>query len=71
MQVYRVETMVLDNRTLVIKGLPFEAGEEVEVIVRRREESKKRHQRYPLRGAPIRYEKPFESVAETEWEALQ
>ncbi|MFU8787811.1 MAG: hypothetical protein ACNA7G_02210 [Methylobacter sp.] len=28
-------------------------------------------QTYPLRGVKIRYEKPFESVAENDWEALK
>jgi len=71
MQTYRVETMVPSNRTLTIKGLPFQVGEKVEVIVRRREHERGRRRRYPLRGKPIRYTDPFASVAESHWEALQ
>ncbi len=71
MQTYRVETMVSSNRTLTIKGLPFQAGEKVEVIVRRRERELEHRGRYPLRGKPIRYIDPFKSVAESDWEALQ
>ena len=71
MQTYRVETMVPSNRTLTIKGLPFQVGEKVEVIVRRRECERERRGRYPLRGKPIRYLDPYGSVAENDWEALQ
>jgi len=71
MQTYRVETKVSRNRTLTIKGLPFQVGEKVEVIVRRRERERERRLRYPLRGKPIRYTDPFGSVAESHWEALQ
>jgi hypothetical protein len=63
--------MVSSNRTLTIKELPFQVGEKVEVIVRRRERERKRGGRYPLRGKPIRYIDPFGSVAKSEWEALQ
>ena len=71
MQTYRVETMVPSNRTLTIKGLPFQVGEKVEVIVRRRERERERRHHYPLRGKPIRYIDPFGSVAERDWEVLQ
>ena len=71
MQTYRVETKVSRNRTLTIKGLPFQVGEKVEVIVRRRERERERRGRYPLRGKPIRYLDPFGSVAENDWEALR
>jgi len=71
MQTYRVETKVSRNRTLTIKGLPFQVGEKVEVIVRRRERERERRGRYPLRGKPIRYLDPFGSVAGNDWEAPQ
>jgi hypothetical protein len=71
MQTYRVETKVSRNRTLTIKELPFQVGEKVEVIVRRRERERERRGRYPLRGRPIRYLDPFKSVAESDWEVLQ
>ncbi len=71
MQTYRVETKVSRNRTLTIKELPFQVGEKVEVIVRRRERERGRRGRYPLRGKPIRYLDPFGSVAENDWEVLR
>ena len=71
MQMYRVETTVSDEKTLTIKGLPFRAGDKVEVIVRGREREWERSTHYPLRGKPIRYVDPFESVAEDDWDALR
>lgn len=66
---YRVETKVSSDRSLTIKGLPFEAGDDVEVIVRSHKCPGGNGSRYPLRGKPIRYVDPFSSVAEEDWEA--
>ena len=68
--VYRAETIVSNDGTLTIVGLPFQAGDRVEVIVRDRPREQQSDQRYPLRGKPIHYVDPFESVAEKDWEAL-
>lgn len=70
MQIHRVETTIPSNRTLIIKGLPFKSGDKVEVIVRRQVPKQETGERYPLRGKPIQYTDPFESVAEDEWNAL-
>ncbi len=71
MQTYHIETVVPINGTLTIKDLPFQAGDKVDIIVRSHEHEKKLHDRYPLRGKPIRYIDPLESVAESEWEVLK
>ena len=69
MQAYRLETTVSDDGSVVLKQLPFRAGEEVEVIVLARE-SQPGREKYPLRGKPIRYDRPTDPVAETDWESL-
>jgi hypothetical protein len=71
MQVYRLETTVASDGTLSIKGLPFVAGEHVEVIVRRHKKGKSLGQSYSLRGKPFRYIDPLDSVAEDDWEATK
>lgn len=71
MQTYRVETKVSNEGTLTIKGVPFQAGAEVEVVVRSLEREWEHSVRYPLRGKPIRYVEPFGSVAEGDWDVLQ
>jgi len=71
MQDYRIETRVSSDRSLTIKGLPFQAGDRVEVIIRSHAPGEGSEQSHPLRGRPIRYTDPFGSVAEVEWEALR
>ena len=71
MQACRIETKVTSDGTLTIKGLPFRAGELVEVIVRSHKHRVAQGQSYPLCGKPVHYTKPFSSVAEGDWEALR
>jgi hypothetical protein len=70
MQDYRVETRVSSDGSLTLKGLPFQAGDRVEVIIRSQKPEERKGECYPLRGKPIRYADPFGSVAEEDWEAL-
>ncbi len=71
MQTYSVETTVSNDGTLTIKGLPFRAGDKVEVIVRSCKLEREPRERCPLHGKPIRYLDPFESVAQDDWNTLQ
>ncbi len=71
MQTYRFETTVKKDGTVAIKGLPFSAGEKVEVLVRRQEEKPFPKKKYALRGKPFRLSDPFESVSEDDWDALK
>ena len=60
-----------------LRALPVEKQQEVLdfveflVIVCSREREWERSGRYPLRGKPIRYVDPFESVAEDNWDVLR
>ena len=71
MNTYRLETTISKDGTISIKNLPFAAGDRVEVLVRSREYGQKYQKQYPLRGQPIRYIKPLDSVAESEWLVLK
>lgn len=70
MQAYRTETTLSKDGKLSIQGLPFRKGDVVEVIVLTRQPLTNREP-YPLRGKPYSYSKPFEGVAEEEWDAHQ
>jgi hypothetical protein len=70
MQVYRVETTISQNGKLSIKGLPFRKGEAVEVIVLPQKQIATTNP-YPLHGTSVKYNKPFDSVAEEDWDALK
>jgi hypothetical protein len=69
-QMYRTKTKVTKGGKLSVKGLPFRAGESVEVIVRRGKKSK-RAAKYPLHGKPLVYREPFKGVATGDWEAMR
>lgn len=71
MQTYRIETIVSANRVLTIRGVPFSPGEKVEVIILSHPRRWEKGERYPLHGKPIRYIRPFDSVAENEWQVLR
>jgi hypothetical protein len=71
MQAYRVETTVAQDGTLTLSNLPLRAGEAVEVIILVQPSVTLGHQRYSLRGLPVRYTDPTEPVAQADWEAAQ
>jgi len=61
---YRVETRIGDDRSLTIRGLPFQPGDKVKVAVQGEDSGRGNGDRYPLRGKPLRYTDPFGSVGE-------
>ncbi len=71
-QAYRIEKTVPGDKTLVLvlEGLPFSTGDTVEILIMR-PQPRREGNRYPLRGTPVEYHAPFESVAENDWETLQ
>jgi hypothetical protein len=69
MQAYRVETTVQQDGSLIVRNLPLQAGESVEVIVLIRPPTAALHNPYPFRGIPITYRDPFAPVAESDWES--
>lgn len=73
MNAHRLETVVNQDGTLTLEDLPFKAGDAVEVIVLERAPSDDRagSNGYPLRGAPLTYNEPFDAVAEADWSALR
>lgn len=71
MHAHRMEAIVADNGTVILKGLPFEAGATVEILVLPSVRRLSGDQRYPLRGTPLRYENPTAPIAEEDWEALR
>jgi len=65
-----METTLAHDGTLSITGLPFRKGDTVEVIVLAQKHTFASN-RYPLRGEPIHYAEPYESVAEEDWVILK
>jgi hypothetical protein len=71
MQAYRLETVVQQDGKLTLNNLPLKAGVAIEVIIRVQPAATSSSDRYPLRGKPIIYLNPMESVAESDWGAMQ
>jgi hypothetical protein len=78
MNAHKVEVTLAQNGTLTLEGLPFHAGDAVEVIILERRSGQSRLSMpsatnpYPLRGTVYRYDEPFEpAVPPEDWEVLQ
>lgn len=57
---------VQENGRIALDSLPFQAGEEVLVEVSSSPTQPTIHDRFPLRGIPYKYERPFDSAIPTE-----
>lgn len=75
LQTHHIQTTLTQDGTLTLDGLPFQAGEAVEIIVRLQAASPVSAPdpsiRYPLRGLVVPYDRPTEPVALEDWEALR
>ncbi len=71
MNAYRTEITLAEDGTLVLDALPFQAGERVEVIVLGVHRAPLAMRDDALPGAPLRYDRPTDPVAEDDWEALR
>jgi hypothetical protein len=70
MQAYRVEKVIPQTGKIELDALPFAAGAVVEVIILGPEKAANGRS-HSLKGTVIKYDDPFEPVAENEWEVLQ
>ncbi len=62
MNAHRVETVISQDRAVILKDLPFQEGERVEVIILQCPSKRSEKEQYPLRGMPIKYINPTEPV---------
>jgi len=73
MERYRTAATIEPMGELHLSELPFQSGEVVEVTVAKVKSAApvERSSKYPLRGRGVRYESPFDSVAEEDWDHVQ
>lgn len=77
MNAHKLAATLMEDGTLVLKGLPFHAGDTVEIIILEQAQEKptvqSRQAEYPLQGKqPYRYDDPFEpAVPAEDWEVLK
>lgn len=70
MNAIRIRTQVDQDNALVLRNLPLAKGKKVEVIILEDESVSIDSQanRFPLRGKPLRYDKPFDpAIDNTDW----
>jgi hypothetical protein len=65
------ETTVGEHGELVLEGLPFEAGQPVEVLVVSKTAGSPTAGGRSLRESVLEFREPFEPVAGEDWDALQ
>jgi hypothetical protein len=79
MNAYKVETIVSEDGSLILKDLPFHMGDAVEVIILEKSPSQEEKavveqsepNLYSLRGKVLYCEEPFEpAVPAEDWEVL-
>lgn len=66
---HRVEAVLRQDGTLTLDRLPFRAGQAVEVVIVPRAAPGSAGE--PLRGTPVRYDRPFDPVAADEWDGTR
>lgn len=79
MEAHKIEAVLNEDGTLMLRGLPFHAGDAVEVIIlsaktprlQEAAPSQSETNLYPMRGKVIRYDDPTEPVALSDWSVLQ
>ena len=71
MNAHRVETVIRQDKTVLLEDLPFQAGESVEVIISHRYAKHKKKEHYTLRGTSIKYVDPTKPVAGGDWNVSQ
>ena len=71
MKAYRVEKKITTNGELKLNALPFQEGDEVEVIILSHEPDSEPVTPSPLRGKVIEYLDPTEPVAIEDWDLLK
>ena len=71
MKAYRVEKTIAANGELTLRALPFQEGDEVEVIILSHEAAPHARTPSPLRGKVLEYLDPTEPVAQEDWDLLK
>jgi hypothetical protein len=80
MNAHKIQIVLTEDGTLTLQGLPFHAGDAVEVIILETKTSQHQTQHlpqlelnpYPLHNTqPYHYDDPTEPVALEDWEVLQ
>jgi hypothetical protein len=69
---FHVQTTVGEHGSVILDQLPYDPGQRVDVTIWPiAAASAAGASRYPLSGLKVEYDRPFESVAEIDWDAAR
>jgi hypothetical protein len=72
MNTYHIETLMSNDGSVLLSGLPFKKGEKIDVTLRTIQEENTEELEKKLRGSVLKYIDPFEpAIDPDEWEALK
>ncbi len=67
MTTFKTKAKITEKGSVTLSGIPFDIGDEVEIIVQNLGRRPASDKTYPLRGKPFKYIRPYDSVAEEDW----
>ena len=71
MVAHRFSMTVGQDRTLVVRDVPFRPGDQVEVLVTERQENSPSQRWQKLQGSVLKYDRPTDPVGEDDRESLK
>ncbi|MCZ8065259.1 MAG: hypothetical protein ACK5QJ_01395 [Microcystis sp.] len=76
MNTYKIQTVLTEDGTVLLKELPFQAGDAVEIIILEQSKtslsSSQEKLIHSLKGSVLRYDDPFEpAIPPEDWEILK
>ena len=76
MNTYKIQTVLTEDGTVLLKELPFQAGDAVEIIILEQSKTSSSSSQekliHSLKGSVLRYDDPFEPAIPPEhWEVLK
>jgi hypothetical protein len=68
---FKVQAVVDADRSVTVRGLPFQAGDAVEVVIVPNAPAATDGAATPLHGSVLRYDNPTEPIGANDWEAAR
>lgn len=69
MEAYKTDAVIQPGGKIILETLPFKEGKQVEVIILEKAIPADNRKFESLKGSVKRYDRPFDPVAEEDWEA--
>lgn len=71
MEAYKTDAVIEPGGKIKLEALPFQEGKQVEVIILEKATPSDNRRFKALKGSVKRYDRPFDPVAEEDWETIK